>query len=44
VKELREREMEIARWAEAAYDRFVGLWEPRLPRQVRGRLKPAGLR
>ena len=42
VKALREQEMHIARQAEQSYERFVGNWRPRPPRDwVRGRLKPA---
>ena len=42
VKALREQEMHIARQAEQSYERFVGNWRPRQPRdRVRGRLKPA---
>ena len=29
VKELRDREIEVARNAERAYERFVGSWKPR---------------
>ena len=32
VKELREREIDIARTAESAYERFVSHWQPRRPR------------
>jgi transposase len=31
VKELRDREMEVARQAEHAYEQFVGHWQPRGP-------------
>ena len=42
VKALREQEMQIARQAEQSYERFVGAWRPRRPRDgARGRLKPA---
>lgn len=43
VKALRDQLMEIARRAEAAYERSVARWMPRSPKAVRGRLKPAGL-
>ncbi len=43
VKELRDQEMEIARRAEAAYERTVAHWTPKPPKEVRGRLTPAGL-
>ncbi len=33
VKELREREMEVARQAERAYERFVAGWKPRPPKE-----------
>jgi hypothetical protein len=32
VKELRAREMNVARRAEAAYENFVGQWQPRGPK------------
>lgn len=31
VKELRDREIEVARHAEQAYEQFVGHWRPRGP-------------
>ena len=31
VKELRDREIEVARQAEQAYAQFVGHWQPRGP-------------
>jgi transposase len=43
VKELREQEMEIARRAEATYERSVAQWRPRASKEVRERLKPARL-
>ena len=41
VKAIRNQEMDIARYAEQAYEHFVAQWETRP--KVRGRLKPAGL-
>ncbi|WP_395331747.1 hypothetical protein WBP06_03090 [Novosphingobium sp. BL-8H] len=41
VKALRDREMNIARHAEQAYEQFAAQWEVRS--KVRGRSKPAGL-
>ena len=35
--------MEVARRAEAAYERSVAHWTPKPPKEVRGRPKPAGL-
>lgn len=35
VKELRDREIELARHAERAYERFVGHWQPRRPKPGR---------
>ena len=35
VKELRDREMEIARRAEAAYEQTVAHWTPKPPKEVR---------
>lgn len=44
VKELRHQEMNIARKAEEGYERFVGSWRPRPPKdRTRGRLNPARL-
>lgn len=44
VKALREQEMEVARFAEAAHEQAVAHWQRRPPKGgVRGRLKPAGL-
>ena len=34
VKELRDREIDVARTAEAAYRRFVSQWQPRRPRRT----------
>lgn len=31
VKELRDREIDIARTAESVYERFVSHWQPRRP-------------
>jgi transposase len=42
IKKLRDQEMDVARRAEAAYEHFVGQWQPRGPRKaVRERLYPA---
>jgi hypothetical protein len=41
IKALRDREMDVARHAEQAYEHFVAQWKPRP--NARGRLKPAGL-
>ena len=42
VKALRNREIDLARQAERSYERLVGAWRPRKPRDgTRGRLKPA---
>ena len=42
IKALRNQEMHLARQAEKNYERFVGAWHPRRPRDgARGRLKPA---
>lgn len=35
VKELRDREIEVARHAESAYERLVSQWQPRLPKPRR---------
>jgi transposase len=35
VKELRDREIEVARHAERAYERFVTGWQPRGPKTRR---------
>ena len=35
VKELRNREIDVARTAESAYERFVSQWQPRRPRSGR---------
>ena len=43
VKGARDQEMEIARRAEAAYEQIVAHWTPKPPKEVRGRLKSAGL-
>jgi transposase len=43
VKELREQEREIARRAEAVYEQAAAHWKPKPLKEVRGRLKPAGL-
>lgn len=40
IKALRDREMDVARHAEQAYEHFVAQWKPRP--DARGRLKPAG--
>ena len=42
IKALRDREIDLARQAERNYERLVGAWRPRKPRdRARGRLKPA---
>ena len=41
VKALRDREMDVARHAEQAYEHFVAQWKPRP--NASGRFKPAGL-
>ncbi|WP_236960080.1 hypothetical protein [Methylobacterium durans] len=43
VKALREQEMEIARWAETAYEHVVAHWTPRPSKAVHGRLKPGAV-
>jgi hypothetical protein len=34
VKELRDREIDVARTAESAYERFVSHWQPRRPKKA----------
>ena len=42
IKALRNQEIDLARQAERNYERLVGTWRPRKPRDgARGRLKPA---
>jgi transposase len=35
VKELRDREIEVARHAESGYERLVSQWQPRRPKPRR---------